>query len=894
MNIKLTYSLLFLCLSFVVNAQLEHLEWQSWDRGASVANINSTSLFQDLKREYILVNFSDKLTSTQHQTLKAQDVSLLEYFGNQTYLVSLPKKYDYSALGQFGVGKFYKGKLSDVNVLHLAEEDIPDYSKEGDQLVLSVQYPKDLEETDFIRLCAKNGVEVILSNGVNNIVHVAVSSGELDKVYHLPFLYNIETLSPPGEPEDQRGRNLHRVSSLAPPNTFESGYTGAGVNIMVRDDGEVFSHIDFAGRLNQELNANSRGSHGDGVAGIMGGAGNLNPDYQGMAYGSTIFAVDYYYEDPSTRLDYGAAFLDPATNIHIQNDDVRVTNSSFSNGCNRGYSNIARTVDQQTFENPELMHVFSAGNMGFEDCGYGAGNGWGNITGGHKQGKNVIAVANTDFQGILEGSSSRGPALDGRIKPEIAANGFNHISTDESQGYMVFGGTSAAAPVVAGVMAVLHEAHEDIVGSRAPAALLKTIMMNAADDRGNPGPDFQFGFGLLNARKALSVLQEGRFREGIITQDEEATISIPTPDNAKGIKIMTYWPDPEAIATESRLSALVNDIDTKIEIGDDVFLPYVLNPFPEPDSLNQLAQPGIDRLNNMEQIELELNGQDQIDLLIEGFNIPFGQVTYYVTWEYITDEIVVTYPNGGENLEARRSEYIYWDADGNDGFFELELLDANNDVLRSASVVGSLRMSRLRMPSNFTEGVKIRVSRNGFSDTSDSSFVVSRLINRTNLDKDEGKSIFSWDAIEGAESYNIYALGEKYMEKVTLVDSIALELPEDSVFRNTFIAVSPNFPSGMEGKRTQAIRTDRIEDLIFTNSVNDTPCLREPFTVGISNPNPYYEYSWNFGNRAIPRTEASFFLLIKSILIVFLKVLNTLFIILSIAFNKVSLSYPIT
>jgi hypothetical protein len=110
MNLKLTYSLLFLCLSFVVNAQLEHLEWQSWDRGASVANMKSTSPFQDLKRDYILVNFSDKLTSTQHDALKAQNVSLLEYFGNQTYLMSLPKKYNYSALGQFRVGKFYQGQ----------------------------------------------------------------------------------------------------------------------------------------------------------------------------------------------------------------------------------------------------------------------------------------------------------------------------------------------------------------------------------------------------------------------------------------------------------------------------------------------------------------------------------------------------------------------------------------------------------------------------------------------------------------------------------------------------------------------------------------------------------------------------------------------------------------
>ena len=60
------------------------------------------------------------------------------------------------------------------------------------------------------------------------------------------------------------------------------------------------------------------------------------------------------------------------------------------------------------------------------NCGYGAGSGWGNVTGGHKQAK--CKVANLTSSGSLA-SSSRGPASDGRIKPDIGAKGSSVNST---------------------------------------------------------------------------------------------------------------------------------------------------------------------------------------------------------------------------------------------------------------------------------------------------------------------------------------------------------------------------------------------------------------------------------------------------------------------------------
>ena len=84
----------------------------------------------------------------------------------------------------------------------------------------------------------------------------------------------------------------------------------------------------------------------------------------------------------------------------INDGTTQITNSSYGDGCNDGYTTKSQTVDTQINLIPSLLHVFSCGNSGTSNCGYGAGSGWGNITGGHKQGKNVIATANVFFDGV--------------------------------------------------------------------------------------------------------------------------------------------------------------------------------------------------------------------------------------------------------------------------------------------------------------------------------------------------------------------------------------------------------------------------------------------------------------------------------------------------------------
>src|SRR5690606_35826654 len=158
---------------------------------------------------------------------------------------------------------------------------------------------------------------------------------------------------------------------------------------------------------------------------------------------------------------------------------------------------------------PELIHVFSAGNNGTSNCNYGAGAGWGNVTGGHKHSKNSIAVANLTYLDVRNNSSSRGPAHDGRLKPEVSAVGTNVWSTSDTNRYVNMTGTSMSCPAVAGVFAQLYQAYKNLNANANPSsALMKAIVMNSADDLGNPGPDFSYGYGRINALKAVQCIEQ--------------------------------------------------------------------------------------------------------------------------------------------------------------------------------------------------------------------------------------------------------------------------------------------------------------------------------------------------------------------------------------------------
>ena len=266
---------------------------------------------------------------------------------------------------------------------------------------------------------------------------------------------------------------------------------------------------------------------------------------------------------------------------------------------------MARDLDEQIRLYPSLIHIFSAGNDGTSDCGYGAGSNWGNVTGGHKQAKNVIATANLNSSSGLATSSSRGPAHDGRIKPDIGAKGSSVYSTIDANDYDTKTGTSMACPGIAGVMGQLYQAYKELNGEvNPPSGLMKGLLLNTADDLGNSGPDFKYGWGEVNALRAVQVLENQDYNEDSISHLGNNTHNISIPSGTEQLKVMVYWHDKEASVSAS--IALINNLDILLTSpGGTTYQPWVLDHTTNATNLNQPATRGVDNRNNMEQVTLD-------------------------------------------------------------------------------------------------------------------------------------------------------------------------------------------------------------------------------------------------------------------------------------------------
>lgn len=628
-----------------------------------------------------------------------------------------------------------------------------------------------------------------------------ISKKDIENLAKMPMVLCIEKTSPPGEKEDLGARILHRSNTI--DQEYDNGlkYDGSGVSVLVRDDGKIGPHIDYQGRIDNShaSGISSFSTHGDMVSGILMGAGNLNPDVTGTAKGAFLYLTDYESE-----------FLDETMDLYYKNHTV-ITSSSYSDGCNDGYTINSLTTDKQIYENPTLIHVFSAGNSGQTDCGYGAGSTWGNITGGHKMGKNSIATGNVNQDGIIEKSSSRGPASDGRIKPDICANGVGQLSTYPNNTINFGSGTSAAAPGISGTLAQLQQAYKvQNNGEEANSALLKACLLNSATDVGNPGPDFIYGWGIVNAGKAFDIINNKKYQHISLNQGEEKALFLTIPQNTANVKIMIYWADREASLISSK--ALVNDFDLVVGNPDNTkAYPYILNSTPDPDLLNLVAQNGIDHTNNMEQVELANPEAGSYQILIKANNLPFGKADCWLVYIVDNGTPTMVYPNGGEAFNQSKLVKLQWDATGNQGDFTIEYSNNNGtnwNLIKT--LAGDYRSTYWKMPDTPMDSIWLKISRNNLSNTIAAPITILNQIDTVFLDKIcPNTASIHWDTIPGASKYILYRLGDKYMEPIDTITATNIEF-ENNPGNDTWISVKPISMTGMPGKRSVAINLHKL------------------------------------------------------------------------------------
>jgi PKD repeat protein len=800
---KIFFLVLLLAVSHIVFSQENKIKLKS---GEIVYYVNN-QLYRDSNINYYFMSFLTIPTLEVKAQISDLGVSFLEYIPNKTFVVNLHDEFDVASLSKYEITSLIPIEADHKLHPKLKDNIFPSWAIKDNQLSIKVLLYKDINLLLTKDIFEKSGFKINNTNLSSNSITITINFLDLVNIAKINSVWFIEPIDPPSFSENKSGRTLHRSNTINTNYASGRHYNGEGINIMMQDDGIIGPHIDYQGRIDQSncggCSTNSSNDHGDHVAGTIMGSGNLDPVAAGMSDAAFLYVFsssnNNYYDVPAI----------------YQNNDVIITSKSYSNGCNAGYTSLSRDLDEQINLYPSLLHVFSAGNDGNSDCLYGAGSGWGNVTGGHKQGKNVIAVANLSSSGSLASSSSRGPAADGRIKPDIGAKGSSVNSTITENDYGLKTGTSMSCPGIAGVLGQLYQAYKELNGGQNPnSSIIKNILLNAADDIGNPGPDFKHGWGEVNVLRSTTIIEDNQYFIDNISQGANNSHSIAIPSGTKQLKLMVYWHDKEASA--NAIPALVNDLDIELfdASGNSVELPWVLDHTANSVALNSNAVKGIDDINNMEQITMDNPITGNYSLVIGGNSIPFGPQEYSVSYVFIKDEITLTYPVGGEGWVPNESEIIRWDAYGNSGNFTLEYsLDGGaNWIVLSSNINGSDRQYTFSsVPNVVSDVAKVRISRNGIIDESDENFTIISVPQNIVVEWLCPDSIYvSWDVVSGATSYEVSMLGNIYMDSMittTNVNAFFLN-PNPSVIDSWFSVTA--YVNGKMGRRAVAINSQPI------------------------------------------------------------------------------------
>ena len=786
-------SSLFWLMPFLLAAQNYEIGFQAGIIPASETTLpaaENESVFNDSEYRgsyYLIVQFHQIPDSAMRESLATEGIELFDYIPNYAYLSKVPVGKNFGEINA-RVLATYDGqyKLSAA----LASGSYPSYAYANDSLRLLLDpWPGIAADSLATDLSALGYIPTPTPTGQ---LRIDLPPDELHELASHPGIRHVSVVEPNPEKEGWIGRAAHRVNRLGPGPGFH--YDGTGVSTSVADDGGA-GHIDKKGRLIDLTGGVNYGNHADMTTGLLIGAGNLHPDYKGFAPGATLrlyFISNYPHISNaiSNYLNYGTI----------------ITSTSFGEGCGGVYSPTAQMIDDQVYKRPELLHFFSAGNSGNSGCSpiYGAFN-YGNITGGRKAAKNVFAVANLFYDDNRVSSSSNGPAEDGRTKPDISGFGQGSLSTGPNNSLMTGSGTSAAAPSVAGVAALLVEAFRDLNNHQDPTAdIIKALLLNTAEDLGRVGPDFDFGWGRVHAERALECLQQGQYVRNTLHQGSSQDITINVPANSAQVDIMLYWTDAKGSPVAAK--ALVNDLELEVQgPNGQTHLPWKLSTVAHPDSLTKPAYKDRDHINNMEQVTISNPTAGIYTLQVSSHVLPSLAQDYVVTYSFIKNEIDVVFPHDEAALVPGEDAVIRWDAAGNSGSFIVEYAVSNgNWTTLSSAVPGSRRHLDWTVPDIASTNVRVRVRRGNQSDTSDGTFTVLGVPQVSAQTAVANSVKLSWPAIPGATEYQVFKLGSQYMEPLQTTAAASITLSAQPGQKHWY-AVRAGINGQGYGKRSLAV-----------------------------------------------------------------------------------------
>jgi subtilisin-like proprotein convertase family protein len=301
-------------------------------------------------------------------------------------------------------------------------------------------------------------------------------------------------------------------------------------------------------------------------------------------------------------------------------------------------ASLSGSLDQLMVDNPELLVLFAAGNdrwegpAGQEDGTLAPDGELYDLVDPYGSAKNVLVVGALEDDGVTPtGFTSFGPADDGRIKPEVMANGAGLRSTQPNDQYASYSGTSMACPSASGAVATLVQLYRNLTGGNPRAELLRALLATTAADLHLPGPDARTGFGRLSARRAAEVMLLDaaptltHVLAGTVTDSQVVEQSFSVPVGTARLHLTLGWIDLPGSSMST--VALINDLDLAlVEPGTGtVHHPWGLDPL----NPHLAATRGPNQVDNLEQVTVDQPVAGTWRLRITGASVT-GSQTYAV------------------------------------------------------------------------------------------------------------------------------------------------------------------------------------------------------------------------------------------------------------------------
>ena len=617
---------------------------------------------------YYIVQFGVTATDELLDSLKATGVEILQYVPHQAFFVygsgeAVARAASHSRVRW--VGEFRpEHKISPVLSEQIAASRDRRTARDGISALevnsktaalfdIAVFKRTDLESV-AVRIASLGGVvknKIELPENYFNVIRAEFRAASILNVSQIPDVIRIDAWSRP-QKEDERAAqivagNFTTQTSIAGPGydpLAQFGVAGQNVTVAVADDGVGIPgdggyYITSGNAVDGPMRGAPSGADGHGhlQASIIAGDVPFSVlDPLGYNYGIGIAPKSNIVNIPLLVFPYSGTDADAANDAVVtagpNGVKATISNNSWGNGLNGNaydsyaaqFDGFARDASSAPAIDP-LLFVFSAGNQSTSG-----------LTRPHVA-KNVIATASmenlrsdldttADNVDDLSSFSSRGPAADGRIKPDISAPG-TAVTGGRSGPSALFGnigsfhrwssGTSHAAPQVAGAAALFSEFWKNgHAGANPSPAIVKASLINSAWDanglntaaaipNGNEGWGRVYLKGMLNTGTSVTYFDQ---TETLFGTGAVRSYAGSVADVGKPVRVTLVWTDPPAIGDP----ALVNDLDLEVTVGGNTYKGNVL-------SGGVSVTGGIaDDVNNVENVFLPAGSTGPITVRVSG------------------------------------------------------------------------------------------------------------------------------------------------------------------------------------------------------------------------------------------------------------------------------------